>query len=72
MSLSAGNLIRLQPAQADMTGIVHDTLKLFHCFQKADRRVLVNHFLGQKGTATEAVKVTPRRLRSRVVFVRYR
>ena len=58
-SLSTGNLVRLQPAQADMAGIVHDTLELFHSFQKPGRRVLVNHLLGQKGTATEAVKVTP-------------
>lgn len=42
-----------------MAGIVYDTLELFHSFQKPDRRVLVNHFLRQKGTAAECVKVTP-------------
>ena len=58
-SFRTGNLVRLQPAQADMPGIIHDTFELFHSFQKPARRVLVNHFLRQKGTAAECVKVTP-------------
>ncbi len=41
-----------------MGGIVHDTLELFHSFQKPGRHVLVGNLLGQKGSAAEAVEVT--------------
>ena len=55
----AGDFLRGHPPQGHLSGIVHDTLELFHGFQKTGGGVPVRNLTGQDMPTAERAEVTP-------------